>query len=298
MKFKSLLAYLLLATQLLAHSAQLDESRKVELRGLTDRLKYQTGHITLRDGVATLNLPQGFRYLDPASSETLLTGIWGNPPSNSKVLGVVVPADFDPLSDGSWCVVLDYQEDGYVKDHDAATINYDKLLKQMKEATHQASVERMKDGYPQIELVGWAAAPRYDKDTHKFYWAKELKFADGAENTLNYNLRVLGRRGILILNAVAGMSHLPEIEKATPQILGMVDFNEGNRYADYKAGSDKLATYGLAALVAGGIAAKAGLFKGLLVAILALKKFIIIGIFAVVGFFKKIMGIKGQSRTT
>ena len=106
---------------------------------------------------------------------------------------------------------------------------------------------------------------------------------------------LLGRRGILVLNAVAGISQLPQIEKATPEILSMVDFTEGNRYADYKPGTDKLATYGLAALVAGGIAAKTGLLKGLIVAILALKKFIIIGIVAVGAFIKKIFGARGQS---
>jgi len=88
------------------------------------------------------------------------------------------------------------------------------------------------------------------------------------------------------------MSRFPEIEKATPQILSMVDFNAGNRYADYTPGTDKIATYGLAVLVAGGIAAKAGLFKGLLVALLAMKKFLIIGVIAVLAFVKKIFGRK------
>jgi uncharacterized membrane-anchored protein len=296
MRIQNILALILIGSmQFLAPAAE-NDARKVELRGLTERLKYQKGKISLRDGVATINLPESFRYLDPAGSETLLTGIWGNPPGGGKMLGVIVPADFDPLAQDAWCVVLDYQEDGYVKDHDAETINYDKLLKQMKEGTREASAERVKQGYPGIELVGWAAAPRYDKQTHKFYWAKEIKFGNGEkENTLNYNLRVLGRRGILVLNAVAGISQLPQVEKATPEILSMVDFTEGNRYADYKPGTDKLATYGLAALVAGGIAAKTGLLKGLIVAILALKKFIIIGIVAVGAFIKKIFGARGQS---
>lgn len=128
----------------------------------------------------------------------MLNGIWGNPPSPEKPLGMIVPADFDPFSDQTWCVVIRYQEDGYVKDDDAEKINYTKLLKEMQEGVREASAQRVKEGYPPIELVGWAAAPRYDQQTHKFYWAKELKFGDGKEgNTLNYNLRVLGRSGIL-----------------------------------------------------------------------------------------------------
>src|SRR2546426_2131137 len=35
--------------------------------------------------------------------------------------------------------------------------------------------------------------------------------------------------------------------------------NEGHRYADFVPGTDKVAEYGIAALIAGGVAAKAGL---------------------------------------
>lgn len=270
-----------------------DDARRAELLGLSSRLKYQTGQIQLRDGLATINLTDSFRYLDPAGAETLLTGIWGNPPSHEKQLGVIVPADFDPFDAHAWCVVVEFEEDGYIKDDDAETINYGDLLKQMQEAAREASKARVQDGYPSIELVGWAATPRYDHQTHKFYWAKEIRFGDGKrENTLNYNLRILGRRGVLVLNAVSGMSQLQRIERATPEILAMVDFGAGNRYTDYTPGVDRVATYGLAALVAGGIAAKTGLVKALLVALLALKKFVVIAFIAVAGFVKKFFNRK------
>jgi uncharacterized membrane-anchored protein len=286
------LALVVLLTSLQWLGAATDENAQMaQLRTLAERLKYQQGQIALKDGLATLNLSEDFRYVDPAGAETLLTGIWGNPSSSEKFLGMIVPAGFDPLARYAWCVVIGYQEDGYVKDDDAEKINYTKLLKQMQKATREESEERVKSGYPAIELVGWATPPRYDRQTHKFYWAKELKFgADEPENTLNYSLRILGRRGILELNAVASMGQLPQIEKATPQILSMVDFNEGHRYADYKPGSDKLATYGLAALVAGTVATKTGLLKGLLIAILAMKKFLIIGGIAIITFLAKLFG--------
>src|SRR4029450_9273352 len=117
---------------------------------------------------------------------------------------------------------------------------------------------RSKMGYPETQLVGWATPPRYDKATHKMYWAKELKFADSEENTLNYNIRILGRYGVLVLNAVAGMRQFNQIETNTPDLVKMVEFNQGNRYADFNSDTDKVAAYGLAALVAGGLAAKAG----------------------------------------
>jgi uncharacterized membrane-anchored protein len=162
----------------------------------------------------------------------------------------------------------------------------------MRKGMQEANKVRAKEGYPTIELIGWATPPRYDKNTHKMYWAKELKFEGGDENTLNYNIRMLGRRGVLVLNAVAGMNQLQEIEAATPAVLSMVDFQEGHRYADFNASTDKVATYGLAALVAGGVAAKAGLFKGLIAALLAAKKLVIVGLAAVAAYLKRVFGKK------
>ena len=270
-------------------------ARLAERRKLAASLHYQTGAITLQGGLAKISLPDGFRFVNPADTETLLSKIWGNP-SGARTLGMIVPANFDPIESDSWAVVLSFDEDGYVKDGDAAKINYGDLLKKMKEGTTEANQERVKAGYPPIELVGWAATPRYDAAAHKLYWAKEIKFGDEAEHTLNYNIRMLGRRGVLVLNAVAAMDQLKQVEAATPTLLAMVDFQEGHRYADFKEDTDKVATYGIAALVAGGIAAKAGFFKILWIGILAFKKLIIIAVIAFAGYFKKMIAwIRGRS---
>src|SRR3954470_12599437 len=225
MKIRALPGLIILLASIHILPAQTEkEARLNELRSLSQRLKYQEGRISLGDNLATLELTDQFRYVDPAGTETLLTGIWGNPPSGEKSLGMIVPADFSPFDPKAWCVLIRAQNDGYVKDDDAGKINYTKLLKQMQDNVREGSKQRVKDGYPSIELVGWATPPRYDQQTHKFYWAKELRFGDSpGETTLNYNLRILGRRGILELNAVAGMGQFSQIEKATPDILAMVN---------------------------------------------------------------------------
>jgi len=245
-----------------------------------------------------LVLPEGFCYLNPADTETLLTKVWGNP-NGSGTLGTIVPANFDPFETDSFAVIVTFDEDGYVKDDDATKINYAELLKTMQEGTKEANEARVKAGYSAIEIVGWAAQPRYDVGSHKLYWAKEIKFGNETEHTLNYNIRMLGRRGVLILNAVATMHQLKQVEAAAPTLLTMIDFQEGHRYADYKDGSDKVATYGIAALVAGGFAAKAGFFKVLWIAIIALKKFLIIGVIALLGSFKKLVAwIRGRHKSS
>jgi uncharacterized membrane-anchored protein len=261
-------------------------------------LTYHQGETIIGDGLAKITVPDRFRFLDAKDTGVVLSDLWGNP-KGAKTLGALVPAGFDPLGGESWLVVITYQDDGYVKDDDAAKIDYAKMLAEMKQSTREANEQRVKEGYGSIELVGWAKPPRYDAATHKLYWAKELKFDGAKENTLNYNIRMLGRGGVLVLNAVASMHQLPDVEAAAPAILGMVNFQDGHSYADYKPGTDKTATYGLAALVAGGIAAKAGLFKGLWIAILAFKKVLIVALAALAGSIKKFLAwIRGRTVPT
>ena len=289
-----LLAFLfsvsLLFPGILVHSQE-EDSGLAKAKKLADGLNYQKGEITLRDGLARIHVPPGFRYINAADSNTVLSKIWGNPP-NTSTLGMLVPSDLSVAGQDGWGVIITYDEDGYVKDDDAAKIDYTKLLKEMQESTHAGNAEREKEGYAPIELVGWATPPRYDKATHKMYWAKELKFGNSPESTLNYNIRILGGKGVLVLNAVASMGQLREIEQAAPQILAMVDFQQGNRYVDFNKSTDKVATYGIAALVAGGVLAKVGAFKALIPILLAAKKFVIVGIVAVVAFFKRLFGRK------
>jgi uncharacterized membrane-anchored protein len=201
---------------------------------------------------------------------------------------MIVPAHSSVVGSNGWAIVISYAADGFVKDADADKINYDQLLQKMQKATKEGSAQRVKEGYPAIELVGWAEPPRYDKATHKMYWARDLRFGGEPSDTLNYNIRVLGRRGVLVLNAVAPMTALPAIQAQTPAIVKMADFTSGNRYADFNGSTDKVAAYGLAALVAGGVAAKLGGFKLLIAGLLAAKKFIIIGAAAVATAFKRL----------
>lgn len=257
-----------------------------ETEALVSSLKFQQGTIHLRDDLATLNVPDDMRFLDGHDAGTVLVKMWGNPPQPDP-LGMLVPANCDLRSD-CWAVIVTYEEEGYVKDDEAQKINYSDLLKQMQKDVQAANKSRERQGYPKIELVGWAAQPRYDRVTHKLYWAKDLKFGDDAETTLNYNIRMLGRRGVLVLNTVALTSQLHEIEQASPKILSAIDFNTGHRYADFSESSgDKIAAYGIGALIAGGVAAKVGFFKGLWLLLLGAKKLVIVGVAAIAAWFRK-----------
>lgn len=282
----ALLSVLLLGTTV----GWTQETSESKAEALAAGLKYQQGKIVLHGGLATLNIPDNFAFLDEKGAHVVLSDLWGNPPDES-VLGLIVPKGFDPLKGAAWVVAVSYEESGYVSDKDADKIDYKQLLSEMQADSVEANKARAEAGYAPVQLVGWAATPHYEAATHKLYWAKELEFNGEKEHTLNYNIRALGRRGVLVLNAIAGMDQLPEIEKAMPEVLGMVEFQDGHRYVDFDPSVDKAAGYGLAALVTGGVLAKTGFFKGLLLALLAGKKFVIGGAIALVAviarFFKK-----------
>ena len=294
-------ALILTVPAVLAADEQAPDAAEEEARALVNGLQFQQGTIKLHGDLATLQVPDSMHFLGARDAGTVIYKLWGNPPGEDP-LGMLVPENCDLLGD-CWAVILTFQEDGYVKDDDAAKIDYDALLADMQKQTRDANKERQEKGYPAMELLGWAATPRYDQATHKLYWAKKLRFDTDSEgetmDTLNYNIRMLGRRGVLVLNAVAGMNQLAEIEAATPTILSAIDFNPGHRYADYNPGAgDKVSEYGLGALIAGGVAAKMGLFKGLWIGILAFKKFIIIGLVAIAYSVRKFLGReKGEKPT-
>lgn len=255
------------------------------------KLEYKRGRVVLPGDVATLDVPEGFRYLGPEQADKILVDAWGNPPG-TKTLGMLFPSDVSPLAEEGWGVVITYSEDGHVDDSDASGIDYDEMLKQMKEDTAENNKEREKQGYEPMTLHGWAAAPHYDSSAHKLYWAREFSVPSSPQHALNYDIRILGRKGVLSFNAVSSMSQLGGIEESMKQVMAFSDFNAGQRYADFDSKTDNLAAYGIGALVAGKIAAKVGLFKLILGALIAAKKLVVVAVVAVGGFLARLFGRK------
>lgn len=257
---------------------------------LWNSMERKQGEIRLSNGVATLKVPEPFYYLNPADAKRVLVDIWGNPP-DQNVLGMLFPTGTTPFDRDAWGVTIEYEADGYVSDKDAAGMDYSNLLKEMQHDVLDANKERQKQGFESITLVGWAEPPHYDQATHKLYWAKELKFGNDPEHTLNYNIRMLGKQGVLVLNFIAGMPQKPVIESNLEQVLAMANFDQGNRYDEFDPSLDKVAAYGIGGLIAGKVIAKTGLIAA---ALLFLKKFGVIAIVAITAAARKLFGRKAN----
>lgn len=267
-----------------------------------DSLNFREGTFPLEGDVATLKLSDKYQYLDPADTNKVLSDLWGNPPSHT--LGSFGPKT---NSQGSiqWLVLIDgFDKAGYVKDEDSDKINPDELLKQYQEEQRESNEQRKREGYNELEVVGWAVKPRYDKEAKKLYWAFDLRDIATNHHSINYYVRVLGRKGYFVVDVLSSPEDLPEVEKAIPDLLPMIEFNQGHRYADFNPSTDKVATYGVVGLIAGAIGLK-GLAKlGVLALLLkkfgfialALKKFWILIVGGVGAFFKKIAGFFSRKK--
>lgn len=272
--FMSLLSFAEVETS----DSELSEAEKYEqwATQFLDSIQPKTGSISIKEAGATLHVPDDFYFLNAEDSERVLVDAWGNPPGQ-RVLGMLFPAGSSPLDNDAWAVTIDYEEEGYVSDENAEDIDYDELLEQMQEDTRASSIEREKMGYGTVSLIGWASSPYYDAGSNKLYWAKEVHFGGNDENTLNYNVRVLGRKGVLVLDFIASMNQLPLIKQNLSTVLDIAEFDQGSTYKDFDPDLDEVAAYGIGALVAGKVIAKTGF---LVVALVFLKKF---GIFILLG---------------
>jgi len=228
---------------------------------------------------AVLHLPAGKVFIPQPQAAKLMRAM-GNPGDYSDLLGLVFPEG----GEQGWFAVLRFEGAGYIKDDDARDWNADDLLKSYREGTEASNKERAKMGVPELEIVGWAEKPAYAADSHRLVWAMSSR-SKGApaeeEQGVNYNTYALGREGYLSLNLVTDLKDLTAHKEEARTLLGALEFNDGKRYADFNSSTDKVAEYGLAALVLGVGAKKLGFFA---VIFAFLAKFAKLAILAVLGF--------------
>lgn len=239
------LAVLLLAALAPAlHAQQAQQAEQAEqenpLLSLGWQLAPDVGEIERR---ATITIPQDYGFLGPADTDRFLE-LNENLPTGRDHL-------FTPLS-LDWNAYFAFDPIGYVEDDDE--LDADALLEAKREGNATANEERRSRGWAELDVVGWHTRPRYDPATNRLEWA--VLFASQGSEVVNYNTRFLGRKGVMEVTLVTSPEHLEQAIREFNVAAEGFSFNEGDRYSEYQEG-DKLAAYGLAALVAGGAAAVA-----------------------------------------
>jgi len=290
---KRILSFLLFIGLIAQNFAQGEDTTTVDIAAIEKSLVYQTGKIEFLNEHAVLNVPKGFKFLDAKQAQYVMRDLWGNP-DDPTLLGALVPEKKGVLGNDSWLFTINYDGMGFVKDDDAKDMDYDELLTEIKEDIKTQNEERKKLGFSSATLVGWASKPFYDENKKVLHWAKEFDFDDSETNTLNYDLRVLGRKGVFILSAVAPMDQLPEVKANIGEVISSVQFSEGNTYFDFDSSTDSVAAWTIGGLVAGKVLAKVGFF-----AVLAkFGKFIVVGLIAAFAGLKKFVFGKKEEEVT
>lgn len=212
--------------------------------------------VKLRDQ-AVLNLPAGYVWVPEPAAGQFMKAV-GNRP-DERELGLIFPE----AQNQDWMIVAEYEAAGYIKDDDAKNWNVDDMFKSLQEGTEAANEERRKNGYPELDILGWVEKPTYTEASHRLVWSMSARHKGApaeAPSSINYNTYALGREGYITLNLITNLQAIPQDKGHAQTLLAALNFNEGKRYADFNASTDKVAEYGLAALVGGLAAKKLGMF--------------------------------------
>jgi uncharacterized membrane-anchored protein len=204
-----------------------------------------------------LDLPAGMGYFGRAVGATLMAEMGNGVDASFR--GLVVGRD------ANWLVALEYVGDGYIEDADAADLRPDDVLRSIQRSTAETNAFRKQQGFPAVR-VEWAEPPRYDRAAHSLAWGIKGTHDDGTPASVNFYTRVLGRRGFFALNLIDDPETIEASKADGLVVLHATAFAPGARYGDFDARSDKVAAYGLEALVRGGGAAARELAKGSLLA--------------------------------
>lgn len=257
---------------------------QVDGRPMPD-IAWERGPTTAEIGtMAEIQLPEGFMFTGKPGTKTFLE--LTHNPTNGGELAILMPEG----EHASWFVCFEFDDSGYIKDDEKDKLDAKAILKTLREGNQRSNEARAERGWETYELVGWEKEPFYDPATNNLTWATRARGKGG--DGVQWSTRLLGRSGSMSVDLVLSPEDQATVLPSFEKLLSGFSYKDGHRYAEFRAG-DKIAEYGLTALVAGGagvIAAKTGLLA-------KMWKFIVVGVMAVVGFFRKLFArLFGRSK--
>jgi uncharacterized membrane-anchored protein len=238
--------------------------------------------------IAQIKVPEGYRFAGREGVRRFME-LTQNPVSGDE-LGVLVSAGGADAE--TWFVIFEFNPIGYVKDDEKGKLDAAAILKSLKAGNERGNEERRKRGWSTLELAGWSTPPRYDPVTNNLTWA--ILASSEGHDVINHSVRLLGRKGVMDADLVLGPSQVGTAVPEFDTLLTGFEFMPGNRYAEWVQG-DRVAAYGLTALVAGGVGA-AAVKSG---ALAKLWKVLVFGALAAAAAIKKVLAsVFGSKEST
>lgn len=243
-------------------------------------VKFQDGpSVGALKTTASIKVPAGYVFAGAKDTKTIMESMQ-NTVSGAE-MGFIAPKGED------WFVVFEFDETGYIKDDEKGSLDAAAMLESIKRGTEESNKTRRERGWATMTITGWEQPPKYNETTHNLEWA--IRGESENKPLVNHNTRLLGRGGVMRVTLVSDPAALKTVLPQFRTLMKGYDFNAGERYAEFKAG-DKVAEYGLTALVVGGataVAAKAGLFKWVW-------KLLVFAGVGIAAFLKKLFGKSSQ----
>lgn len=213
--------------------------------------------------MGTIPVPGKYLFADAINTRKVLTALKLR--VTGSEIAMIRPAD----ATEDWFVVFDFADDGFVQDDEAGSLDETQILNVLRQINEEENLEHKRVGWQPTKILGWEQPPSYDPATNYLTWALRVE-RDGLID-VNVNTRALGRHGIMIVNLVVEPVELPRVLPIYRAMIDQFDYREGHRYSEFREG-DKVAKYGLSALVTGTAAAaliKAGLLRRLITPLIA-----------------------------
>ncbi len=251
-----------------------------DVQSVVREVKWVKGPSTGQLGeIAEVRVPSQYVFANGTDTQRLMESMHNL--ITGKEIGFLSP------NSAEWFMVFEFDETGYVPDSEKNDLDGDAMLKTMIANTEESNKERAKRGWAPYKVIGWHKAPYYDQATHNLEWALILE-SEG-KRVVNWNTRLLGRSGVMRVTLVADPSVIQRIKPQYTQALADFSFKKGHQYEEFRQG-DKMAEYGLTALVVGGATAaavKTGAFKWLW-------KLIVVAFGGISVLFKKLFSRKNK----
>lgn len=272
----------LLASPILAENAQ---EHSASMRREFSAMHWTTGTQKLTESHGTFNVPKYSKIVlgyEAKHADMLINGR-----NSSLVEGIAFTR--------GRTLYLSYADDGFITTDDWKNVNADELLKNISNVTEQDNENRLKNGMSAMHVDRWIQRPTFDEERKSVRWIFGAHNASG--KIVNAVALQLGRHGYERFTLASDGSDSAGDTVLLADAVHRYIFDPGFRFSDHVQG-DKLAGYGIAALV--GTAAGATIAKtvGFSAILLLFKKLFVLIITGIAMLFKSVkrffVGIKKQ----
>jgi len=273
-----------LATVNLTAEDDMSEAEQARYNAVLELDWKQEGRYKLNHSKSTLSIPSGYYSVFGADAKKYY--LLGQCSESSDIEAVVLSEDFNSE------IYFSYFDTGYISIDDWSDIDSSSLLETIKENTKESNIERRNCGRGDLTVIGWVQEPILDRHTNTVFFCTELIGEDG-EILVNAKALRLGRKGFEGVTWVTDKDSYSHFGGELDVMLRAHSFNPGHRYSDFSKG-DKIASYGIASLVAATVGGKIVKAGGFLLLFKKLWGFLFAGIGALLFKAKKLFRGRGN----